>query len=179
MDEAAARARIESMIAASSEPTLTAADIDDLVEQAKRADPFGNLPVNVVTAPVWVASTSYAYGDVVTAAPAAGRWWRVAVPGVTGSTQPTWPTLTGAATYVIVSDGTVQWEDIGGLWAPTWDLNYAAMKGWELKADLAAEDFEFGTDGQLFRRQQVIDHCERRAKSYRRCVVGSAVQAPC
>src|SRR5688500_13247756 len=163
MDEAAARARIESMVAASSEPTLTDAEIDVLVEAAKRVDPFGNRPSNVATVGVWAASTTVGYGDVVTADPAAGRWWRVAVPGLTGATQPTWPALTGAATGATVVDGTVEWEDVGGPWAPTWDLNDAVARGWELKAGKAAEDFEFTTDGQTFRRQQLIDHCERMA----------------
>lgn len=76
-------------------------------------------------------------------------------------------------------DGSVHWADVGGPWAPTWDLEAAAAKGWELKAGKAAEDFPFTTDAQTFERHKVMDHCERMAQNYRRRTVGSAPITSC
>lgn len=178
MDETEARERLESMVSVSSEPALTVGEVDDLLAKARRVDPVGNPPSNVDTAPVWVASTGYVYGDVVTADPAAGRWWRAIVGGTSGATQPSWPDLTSSsAPGGQIDDGTVIWEDIGAEWAPTWDLDAAAAMGWELKAGKAAGRFDFTTDGQTFRRGQIIDHCQKMAATYRRRVSGSAPAA--
>lgn len=174
MDEAEARQRLERMVAASSEPVLDSTAVDDLVADAKRPDPTGNLPTNVASAPTWAPSTTYVYGAVVTANPPAGRWWRCVLGGISGTTQPAWPTIIGPRSCAQVTETAVVWEDAGGPWAPTWDLDAAAARGWETKAGLAAEDFEFTTDAQTFRRQQVIDHCERKAAQHRRRVVASA-----
>ena len=44
MDEAQARARLERMVAHDVEPTLSAGEVDDLFEQAKRVDSDGLIP---------------------------------------------------------------------------------------------------------------------------------------
>jgi hypothetical protein len=175
VDESAARARLEALVAVDSDPALTTDEFDLLVGDAKRADAAGNLPSNVDTAPVWQANTPYQHGDVVTASPATGRWWRCIVPGTTGSTQPAWPDQHGRPPGLTeVVDGSVTWLDAGAEWKPTWDLNAAAARGWELKAGKAAGRFDFGTDGQTFQRSQIIAQCNRMAGIYRRKITASA-----
>jgi len=175
VDDATARLRLAAMVAADSDPTLNDDEFDLLVVDAKRSDAAGNLPANVDSAPVWQASTTYQHGDVVTASPAAGRWWRCIVPGTSSASQPVWPDQAGQPPGVTeVLDGTVTWLDAGAEWKPTWDLNAAAAKGWELKAGKAAGRFDFGTDGQTFQRSQVVAHCNRMAGIYRRKVTASA-----
>lgn len=53
-------------------------------------------------------------------------------------------------------------------WDETLDLNYAASKGWELKAAKVANRFRFEEDNQVFHRNQIFDHCEAMAKRYGR-----------
>lgn len=176
MDAVAALARLERMVASSADPALDAAAMADLLAVAKRPDDNGNLPTNVSAAPAWAASTVYAPGAVVQPTPASGRWWRCRVGGTSGSTQPAWPDLRGEPrTATIVGDGYVTWEDAGAAWAPTWDLAAAAVEGWEQKAALVANRFQFGTDGQTFLRQQVLDHCHAQADRYRRKMGAAAV----
>lgn len=56
-------------------------------------------------------------------------------------------------------------------WTPTYDrvgVYRAVAEGWTLKAGKAAGRFDFTTDGQTFRRSQIVDHCEAMAARYRR-----------
>lgn len=177
MDEIEARERLERMVSVSSEPVLDSATITALLDAARRIDPYGNAPTNIAGVPTWTPATVYTIGDVVTADPAAGRWWRAVTSGTSAATQPSWPDLgTSPGPYgARVNDGPVLlWEDAGTHWSPTWDLAAAAAEGWELKAGLVAHRFTFTTDGQMFQVGQLIDHCESRAKHYRRQVVGNA-----
>jgi hypothetical protein len=166
--EAEARALIESMVDASADPVLTSDELDRLVALAKRPDAAGNLPGSVDGAATWEASTSYSIGDIVTADPAGGRWWVCVVPGTSDATDPIWPDITGVRNSAQVSDGQVRWMDAGGTWVPTWDLDLAAAHGWELKAGKVAGRFDFTTDGQTFRRGQLLDHARTMSKMYRR-----------
>lgn len=64
-------------------------------------------------------------------------------------------------------------------WTPTYSVvgvYRAAAEAWTIKAGAAAGRFDFTTDGQTFRRSQVVDHCEGMAALYRRKTNGSA---PC
>jgi hypothetical protein len=49
----------------------------------------------------------------------------------------------------------------------------AALEGWVMKAANAAGRFDVTTDGQMFRRSQVVDHCEAMASQMRRRLAGS------
>lgn len=53
-------------------------------------------------------------------------------------------------------------------WTPTWDLDAAAARGWEIKAGLAAGDYNFAASGQRFDRSQVHDACMKMAALYTR-----------
>ena len=175
MDEVSALTRLKRMVAFSEDPALDASALADLMLMAKRPDSNGNLPTNVSTAPTWVASTAYAPGDVVQPSPVDGRWWRCAIGGTSDITQPDWPDLRGEErTGRTVGDGFVTWEDAGAAWAPTWDLDAAAVEGWEQKAAIASGRYQFTTDGQTFLRQQVVANCHAQADRYRR-QMGAAV----
>lgn len=56
-------------------------------------------------------------------------------------------------------------------WTPTYGVTgvyIAIAAAWDLKASKAAGRFDFTTDGQQFRRSQVVDHCQAMADRYRR-----------
>lgn len=62
MTEAEARARLESMVAWSVAPTLTIAEVDDLLDQARRADVYGIAPSDTGWTPTWSFSSAAAAG---------------------------------------------------------------------------------------------------------------------
>jgi hypothetical protein len=51
-------------------------------------------------------------------------------------------------------------------WTPTYDLNAAAAEGWEMKAGMAAGDYDFAASGQRFDRSQVSAQCLKMAEVY-------------
>jgi hypothetical protein len=178
MDAAAAAARLARMVASEVDPVLDAAALADLLVLSQRPDANGNLPTNLAAADDWAAATVYAPGDVVQPDPNDGRWWVCVFGGTSAATQPSWPDLGGEPrTAHMIVDGTVTWGDAGAAWAPTWDLAAGAVEGWEQKAALASGRFEFTTDGQTFRGQQVVAHCQAQADRYRR-KMGAAVVDP-
>lgn len=58
-------------------------------------------------------------------------------------------------------------------WIPTYDLNSAASEGWELKAGMAAGDYDFAASGQRFDRSKVHEQCLKMAELYARGTGGS------
>lgn len=66
----------------------------------------GNLLNYMNSTPVWAPSRSYAQNYVITPASAGGNSYRCIVAGVSGTTEPTWPTGTGTT----VTDGGVTWQ---------------------------------------------------------------------
>lgn len=175
MDSATATARLQRMLDYASDPVLSSDEITDLLAFAARPDAAGNDPRNASSATAWASATSYEVNDHIRPNPADGRYWRCVVAGVSGTTQPSWPDLGGLArtTHRII-DGDVVWEDAGGPWQGTYDLNAAAAEGWRWKAGKCAGRFGFTTDGQSFQRQQVHAHCLEQAAVYQRRVNGSA-----
>lgn len=171
MLEADALDRIVSLVSATSDPALSVDELIQLLLDARRPDVAGNLPTNVATAPTWQAGTYYSVFDVVTASPAADRWWICTTPGTSDATQPDWPDLAGLppdSRRTIVDGDDVRWTDAGTLWRPTYAIYAAAVQGWEMKAAKVADQFDFGTDGQTFRRGQLIAHANRMQRQYRR-----------
>lgn len=164
MDAATARTRLATMTAWESEPTLTSAELDDLVVMARRADAGGLAPVDYA---VWIAGTVYALGAERIPTARNGHYYAVTTAGTSGATEPTWPTTSGAT----VTDGTVVWTEQGAAWAGVYDLNSAASEGWRWKAAKAASKFDVSTDGQSLSRSQVIAHCQEMAMNYQRRVV--------
>lgn len=171
MNSTEARARLVSLADTSTDPALSSDELDDLVADASRFDAAGNSPLNVAAADAWVASTTYAYGDVVTADPAAGRWWRCVTPGTSATTQPDWPDVEGIKPGITtVTDDDIVWEDAGTEWAGVYDLNAAAAEAWRLKAAKVAGRYDFQTDGQTFRRSQMLANCRQMERMFRRRV---------
>lgn len=165
MDATAARAELESLVQADTDPVLDTDEVDQLLAAARRTDTSGNPPTNVSSADAHATATGYQAGDVVQAA---GRWWRCLIAGTTGSPAPAWPDLTYlAVTETKIVDGDVTWIDNGGEWSPTWDLRSAARSGWLRKAGKAAARFDFTTDGQTFRRGMTYAQCADMADRYR------------
>jgi hypothetical protein len=137
-----------------SDPALEEADITRVMEDAKRGT-------------VWVASTAYVTGDVVTpTADARTGYVYVCVGGGTShTTEPDWVSVGS------VGDNTVTWSVCGVEWAGNnypmlWDLSRATRQAWLLKAAIAAKQFDFGSDDQSFKRDQIIKHCQGMAAQY-------------
>lgn len=65
-------------------------------------------------------------------------------------------------------------------WTATYSvqgLYRAAAEAWTIKAGKCAGKFDFTTDGQTFRRSQMVDHCEAQAAMWRR-KLGRSVRTP-
>lgn len=62
MTEAEARARLEAMVAWNVAPTLTVAEVDDLLDQARRADADGLAPADSGWTPTWHFASAAAAG---------------------------------------------------------------------------------------------------------------------
>lgn len=165
MDEATARARIESMTAWDQVPVLQSTDIDALVAFARRADDSFRWVDDDTS---WAASTVYAAGTIRAPLTRNGHVYTASA-GTSGASQPTWPTTTGGT----VVDGTVTWAESGGSWSPTYDLNAAAAEGWRWKAARVAGSFDFSTDQQDFSRSQMNAMCLEMAATYAKRITGS------
>lgn len=61
-------------------------------------------------------------------------------------------------------------------WTPTYSRTgcYRAIaEGWAMKRDKIAGRYDFTTDGQMFRRSQMVDHCENARKRWQAKVQSS------
>lgn len=52
-------------------------------------------------------------------------------------------------------------------YVPTWNLAYAARRGWEAKAALVAGDFTFSADGASYSKGDVLANIERMISLWR------------
>lgn len=59
-------------------------------------------------------------------------------------------------------------------YAPTWDLNFAAMNGWLLKAAKTSKFYDVTTQSRTHAASQVHDHCVDMANEYRKKLAVSA-----
>lgn len=179
MDQGAAQARLERMIAWDQDPALDLSDVGELLRIAARPDVDGNSPLNIASAAPWTTATLYVAGTVIVQSVGAHRWWRCQTSGISGAVTPQWPNLAGSPRGgSVVNDGSVVWGDNGADWAFTWDLEYAAAEGWRWKAAKAVPRFGFQTDRQLFDRQQVIANCFEMAARYEKRNPGSTATPP-
>lgn len=156
------------MVRDGDEPTLTSAEIDDLMAGARRPDKYG---VRIDTYLAWRANLALVVGDLVVPSTRNGHYYRVTVSdGAAGTTEPTWPT-TSAVT--VTADGVTYAEAGTASWTATWDLNWAAAEGWSQKAGKVAGQFSFSTDRQSFNRNEVFAMCERQRDYYRKKISSS------
>ena len=167
MDRTEALDRLRSMVAADDAPTLDETDLEALLDDAALYDAAGNDPANTETAGAWAASTDVTPDTVI--AVTGGRYWRCYAGGTTAAAEPAWPPLTGLVVDDCrrITDGSVVWVDNGTTWTETWDLNRAAMLGWERKAAAVATRFDVKTEDQQFSRSQIAKNCLDQADRYR------------
>ena len=158
------------MVAWQETPTLTDADLEELLDLGRRADAAGNA---IDTYEVWESATAYAVGDRVIPDPSAEanedntNAYICTTAGTSGASEPTWADG--------VTDGTVVWaeDDEGKAWIPTYDLYTAASEGWLWKAAAAANLTGFTADGATYHEEQIIAHCHAQAAKYGKGVAGS------
>lgn len=60
-------------------------------------------------------------------------------------------------------------------WEPTYNLNYAVAKGWELKAGNAAAQYDIADTDQKLSRSQVFAQCMAMARTYKAKLSGTVV----
>lgn len=168
MERSQALSRLRGMCAADTPPELIDDEIDDLLLRATRADRYGAWP-DTYTEWRALANVTTATRSVPTIRN--GHYYAPSV-GRTGTTEPTWPATSGG----IVVDGTVTWTEQGATtWLQTWDLNWAAMEGWDIKAGKVSDYAAFGADGQSFNPQQITERCAERSRYYRSRIAPQSV----
>lgn len=167
MNKAQALARLGAMCASTEDPALDAGELADILSRSAVVDLAGNTQENVATAAGWTSATAVLPGAVIVES---GRYWRCVVGGTTGTVEPSWPDLSALPRddRRRVTDYQVVWVDNGTAWAPTYNLDLAAMFAWEAKAAVASSRYTFTTDGQQFQRAQVAATCMAMADRYRR-----------
>ena len=80
------------------------------------------------------------------------------------------PVLDATALGILVDDSVAQ--DAAGLWpgdtgwAPTYDLNVAALEGWRWKAGQVAGDFTFSADDASYDKGATLANIERMIAQY-------------
>jgi hypothetical protein len=141
--------RLKFMTASTSEPTLDADAITELLAQAKRFN-------------FWTTATGVAVGDVIQPTTANGHRYVCTEAGTTGATEPTWPTSRDG----LIGDGTATFQEVGPAFPEQWDLRRAAHLGWLRKAAQIAGDYNFSVDGQSFSRSQAVTHCMEMASRF-------------
>jgi hypothetical protein len=140
-----ARARLESLLAISTEPVLSSPEVSQLLDDNKRAS-------------VWAASTAYAYGDVIIPLARNGRRYVVTTAGTSSTAEPTWSWS--------VSDGSVlTWQD-DGIEYDLWDIRNAAYQGWMLKYAKATCMADVRNGDQAKSKSQIAKHCLIMADRY-------------
>jgi hypothetical protein len=160
MTESEAVARLRTMCAPSSWPTIS--------------DPLLTQFVQDAAAPSrWAAGTAYTYGQYVKTS--TGRVQRCIVAGTSGATEPTWPsqigtayrhTLRGQQTEDTLADGELRWEDVGEAPAADYDLRAAARLAWEYKASESAGTPDSADRDVKIQASQVHENCLRQARRY-------------
>jgi hypothetical protein len=154
----------------SIEPTISAAEVQRLLLWAATADEDGNIPD---VWPSWAALTAYALNYRVVPASRNGYVYKVTTAGTSGATAPTFDTDIDDTT----ADGTVVWttEDYAA-WTPTYSaigLNYAALKGWEMKYAKLTAGETFSADGASFNPEARRADIEIQIARFRRLTAGS------
>lgn len=130
-------------------PVLTEDEIEMAVLLAKRVGR-------------WVAGKSVLTGEYYIPSKANGRVYCATQAGVTGSTEPTWPTVNNG----YVEDGTTAWRECGAGPLNIYDMQDAIRKAWEIKAAKASALISTQSPEQRNEAQQVYDHCMRMVNSY-------------
>jgi hypothetical protein len=166
-----ALAVLQDHVQSSVAPTLSAAELDRLLRYGATDDESGNEPDNW---PARAVATVYALNYRVVPASRNGYLYKVTTAGTSHvSSTPTYPTTIGDT----VTDGTVVWTcEATAAWTPTYSqggLNYAAMRGWEMKFAKLTAGETFGADGASFNPETRRADIEKQINMFRRRVSGS------
>lgn len=168
MLQSEALTRLTSMLSPSSYPTLSAAEVLDLLNLARAADINGVAPD--VYQP-WAAAAAYAVGAYLVPTTRNGHYYRVTVSdGAAGAVEPTWPTTTGATVNL---DGVTYQEAGTAPWSGYWALRLAAAEGYRWKAGKVASEFDFNSDVHGFTRSQMHKMLLEMADQYDNGVIGT------
>lgn len=141
-DKEAAFDELVATMQPNSEPELTAAEMERIVDNNQRAQR-------------WATSLNLTVNKVVMPTVRNGHVYRVIQGGTTGTTEPTWPT--GDDDTVV--DGTVTFIEAGADFGSAYDLRAAKREAAILKREKSAELHE-GGENKLF------EQWDRIAKSY-------------
>lgn len=160
MLEAAARAQLAIKVQQTSEPALSNAELQTLLDAFRVPDIYG---VGADQYASWVASTAYSVGAIVVPTSRNGHFYTVTGAGAGSATEPVWPTSSG----VTVTLGGVTYQESGvANWLGAWALNEAAAEGWRWKAGKVAGRFSFSSEVNSFQRRQIHEMCLQMAEQY-------------
>ena len=171
LDYTDALAELTDMVAASTDPALSTAELRRLLRYAQVADADGNLPD---TYAIWTAQAAQAINRLVVPSIRNGYAYKATTAGTSGANEPTWPTTIAAT----VADGTVVWTCYeAAMWTPAYDrmaLNLSAAEGWRIKAGRLTDNETFSVDGAFVQAQLRRGDMLEMAKTYRRKYIGVA-----
>lgn len=155
-------------------PTLTVANLDYLFARIRRPD-VNRMPPDQHR--FWEATATKAVGDTVVPDPrpftydgelytlGTVSYFTATVAGDTSSSQPDWDAVLEVGDTVV--DGGVTWEKTGSaLWIPTWDLTFGLSRGWMMKAQNVATQYDVSAAGQSLKRSQMFENCMRMADEW-------------
>jgi hypothetical protein len=145
-----AREQVKAQAAASQIPTITDAEVEDILERTAYAS-------------VWRANTAYEYGARIVPTARDGFVYEVTTAGTSGATEPTFP----AYRYGTLTDNTVTFKAVLPDPPGLWNITRAVYEAWLLKAGKASEQHNFSEDGQSFSASDVIAHCLKMADRYK------------
>ena len=180
-DGAVAMLALETLCPSTADPALTAADMQQLLDGARRAY-------------TWKASTSYPMGSVVMPTTRNGRRYKlISFDGSgtsSGTTEPSWPAPNAASANwpvwgtaqpspivgwwrnAVVTDGNITWMEDGEDYDSLWDLGRAAFDGWMMKAGRAICAVDLQTGQMRQAQSQIYDHCISMANRYAPAMIG-------
>lgn len=166
-----ALAVLQDLVQSSVAPTLSATELDRILRYAATADESGNEPDNW---PARATATAYPLNYRIVPASRNGYVYKATTAGTShASTTPSYPTTIDDT----VTDGTVVWTcEATAAWTPTYSqggLNYAAMRGWEMKFAKLTDGESFGADGASFSPEKRRADIEKQINMFRRRVGGS------
>lgn len=170
-----ARARLVAKLSPCAEPTLSAAEVDELLHRNQIAR-------------LWEPSTRYEAGDRVVPTTPTGLVYTPArnvggnrYGGFSGEIEPEFPLNLKwpggrwdgywmddfPANRRYAADGDMRWEVAGVEGPALWDIDRAACEGWLMKAAKASGEYHSYLAGVGGHPEQVFEHCQRMAERFR------------
>lgn len=146
-ERTSAIAKVTLHAATADQPTLTAGEVEGIVDGCKRAA-------------TWVAGTAYVIGAMIRPITPNGHYYRAVQGGTSGTTEPTWPKGRQSQVQDGLSDPVLIWEEAGQEKSSIYNVSLAIHQAWQLKAARAAQLVRL--EGQNY--QMVYEHCLEMAR---------------